>query len=144
MPERTIDVSASPEEVWALVSDSARFAGWLAPVQQLDGASDTPLAAGQSYDVAMTGRLPATSLRVHAVEPDQELRCTVGMHFTHAIGLAMRAEVRLTPADEGTSVTVELACNRVTGRMQEAVAGIDVGAAVTETADRIKQIMEAT
>jgi uncharacterized protein YndB with AHSA1/START domain len=92
----------------------------------------------------MTGRLPATSLRVHAVEPNQTLRCTVGMHFTHAIGLAMRAEVRVTPADDGTSVTVELACNPVTGRMQEAIAGINIGAALEETADRIKRTAEAS
>ncbi len=144
MPEQTTDVSASPEEVWALISDSRRTAEWLAPVRSLEGASDAPLAPGQSYKVSMTGRLPATSLRVHAVEPNQTLRCTVGMHFTHSIGLAMRAEVRLTPADAGTSVTVELACNPVTGRMQEAIAGINIGTALEETADRIKRTAEAS
>jgi uncharacterized protein YndB with AHSA1/START domain len=144
MPEQTTDVSASPEEVWALLSDTRRTAEWLAPVQTLDDASDSPLAVGQSYKVAMTGRLPATSLRVHAAEPNRELRCTVGMHFTHPIGLAMRAEVRLAPADAGTSVTVELACNPVTGRMQEAIAGINIGAALEETTDRIKRIVEAS
>ena len=143
VPETTIDVAATPEAIWAIVSDSTRTAEWLTPVRRLDGgALDAPLGAGQSFKVAVNGRVPAPSLRVQAVEARRRLRCTIGPGFAHSLGLAMRVEVRLSPTQAGTSVTVEMACNRVTGRLQKAISGIDVGAAAAASAAQLKQVAE--
>ena len=143
MPETTTEVAATSEDIWAIVSNSTRTAEWLAPIHTLDGASaDVPFAAGQAFRVALNGRVPASSLRVQAVEPGRRLRFTVGPSFAHALGLAMRAEVRLTPTETGTSVTVEIACNPVTGRFQKAVSGMHVGAAAAASAADLKQMAE--
>ena len=92
--------------------------------------------------MALNGRVPASSLRVQAVELGRHLRCTVGPNFAHRLGLAMRVEVRLAPTETGTSVTVEIACNPVTGRLQKAVSGIEVWAAAAASAANLKQLAE--
>ncbi len=143
VPETTLEVGATSDDIWAIVSDSTRIAEWLSTIRRLEGASaDVSFAAGQAFEVAMNGRVPASSLRVRAVEPGRRLRWTVGPNFAHPVGLAMRAEVRLTPTETGTSVTVEIACNRLTGRLQEAISGIDVGTAAAASAANLKQIAE--
>ena len=143
VPEKTLEVGATSDEIWAIVSDGTRTAEWLAPIRWLEGASaDAPFAAGQTFKVELNGRVPASSLKVRAVEPGRRLRWTAGPNFAHPLGLAMRAEVRLTPTETGTSVTVELACNRLMGRLQEAISGIDVGAAAAASAANLKQIAE--
>ncbi len=143
MAETTTEVAATSEDIWAIVSNSTRIAEWLAPIRTLYGASaDVPFAAGQAFKVALNGRVPAPSLRVQAVEPERRLRFTIGPNFAHPLGLAMRAEVRLTPTETGTSLTVEIACNPVTGRLQEAISGIDAGAAAAASAAHLKQMAE--
>lgn len=143
VPETTLEVGATSDLIWAIVSDSTRTAEWLAPIRWLEDASgDAPFAAGQSFKVALNGRVPPSSLKVRAVEPGRRLRWTVGPNFAHPLPLAMHAEVRLTPTETGASVTVELACNRLTGRLQEAISGIDIGAAAAASAANLKQIAE--
>ena len=143
VPETTLEVGATSDDIWAIVSDSTRTAEWLAPIRWLEGASaDAPFAAGQASKVALNGRVPAAFLKVRAVEPGRVLRWTVGPNFAHPRGLAMRAEVRLTPTETDTFVTVELACNRLTGRLQEAISGIEVGTAAAASAANLKQIAE--
>ncbi len=138
-------MAATPEAVWAIVSDRARTTEWLTPIRALDSPSGAaPFKAGQSFKVALNGRVPVPSLKVQAVEEGRRLRWTIGPGFAHALGLAMRAEVRLTPTDTGTSVTVEIACNPVTGRLQELISGIDVGAAAVDSAAQLKHAAEAS
>ena len=69
MPEETTHVAATPEVVWAIVSNSARTAEWLTPIQRVDGVERTDgFTVGQSIKVSMNGRVPVPSLKVQAVE----------------------------------------------------------------------------
>ncbi len=143
MPVGTTDVAASPAEIWAIVSDPSRITEWLAPIRTLDRASpDVPFAPGQAFKVSLHGRVPPSSLRVRAVQAERHFSCAVGPGFAHALGLAMRADVRLAPTDAGTSVTVEIACNRIMGPLQQAISGMDVAAATAESAARLKELVE--
>ena len=48
MPETTTEVAATPEAIWAIVSDSTRTAEWRTPIRKLDGAfADVPFAAAR-------------------------------------------------------------------------------------------------
>ena len=145
MPAETTEIAATPEQVWAIVGDVSRTAEWLAPIQTLEaGAMEAPLAVGQSYKVAMNGRVPAASMKVRAVEAGIRLRCTMGPGFAHPLGLAMRAEVSLRPTETGTAVTVDLSCNPVTGRLQERISGIDSRAAAEASAAQLKRLVEGS
>jgi uncharacterized protein YndB with AHSA1/START domain len=145
VPVETTEISATPEEVWAVVGDVSRTAEWLAPIRTLEaGATGAPLAVGQSYKVAMNGRVPAASMMVRAVEVESRLRCTIGPGFAHPLGLAMRAEVSLRATETGTAVTVDLSCNPVTGRLQQRISGIDPGAAAGESVAQLKRLVEGS
>jgi carbon monoxide dehydrogenase subunit G len=46
----TIDIDATPEEVWDVVMDPARLGDWVSAHRKVTGAPETPLDPGDSFD----------------------------------------------------------------------------------------------
>ena len=96
----TIAIAATPENVWAVLTDLASYSQWHPMYQAATGH----LAAGSTLTITSThpatGRPIIAKVKVLTAEPDTELRWTSKM-----LGLPISERIfRLSPAGDGTSL----------------------------------------
>ena len=96
----TIEIAATPENVWAVLTDLASYAEWHPMYQAATGH----LAAGSTLTITSThpstGRAMTAKVKVLTAEPDTELRWTSKM-----LGLPISERIfRLSPTGDGTSL----------------------------------------
>ena len=96
----TIEIAATPENVWAVLTDLASYAQWHPMYQAATGH----LAAGSTLTITSThpstGRPMTAKVKVLTAEPDTELRWTSKM-----LGLPISERIfRLSPTADGTSM----------------------------------------
>jgi uncharacterized protein YndB with AHSA1/START domain len=98
--ETTIDIAASPEEVWALAMDPERLADWVTIHRRLDDHSDGRLRTG--YEMEQTLCLRGVNFKVKW----ELVRCEEPFHAEwHGRGPARshaETEYRLAPTGDGT------------------------------------------
>ena len=126
----TIEIAASPENVWAVLTDLASYPKWHPVYQAVTGQ----LAAGSTLTITSThpasGRSMTAKVKVLAAEPDTELRWV-----SRLLGLTISERIfRLSPAAGGTSL-MQAATYRGLGR--------DRGRAMIKTISRIEGGFEA-
>jgi uncharacterized protein YndB with AHSA1/START domain len=96
----SIDIAASPEEVWALVMDPTRLRDWVTIHRALHDHDDGPPRRG--YTMEQTLHLRGVNFKVHW----ELVACEAGHHAEwHGRGPARshaETEYRLTPTDGGT------------------------------------------
>jgi uncharacterized protein YndB with AHSA1/START domain len=138
-------INASLEEVWNVVSDGHRLPDWLTPISTVRSVDDEgTLADGSTLKVKMVGRVPpGQRVAVKEAEPGQKMSLAVGPAFAHALGIAMRADLNLKPADGGTLATVDFACHPITGPLQRRISGMNLVKHVRSTARQLKAAAEA-
>ncbi|GAC1571629.1 MAG: hypothetical protein NVS3B7_01920 [Candidatus Elarobacter sp.] len=92
--ERTAEATspASPERVWAVLTDGLRWSAWNPGVEWM--TVEGPLAPGSVMTMKPRGA-PQTALRIEAVVPDRLLALVV----TFGPLATMRLRWELTPAD---------------------------------------------
>ena len=96
----TIEIAATPANVWAVLTDLASYAQWHPMYQAATGH----LAAGSTLTITSThpstGRAMTAKVKVLTAEPDTELRWTSKM-----LGLPISERIfRLSPTGDGTSL----------------------------------------
>jgi len=96
----TIEIAATPENVWAVLTDLASYAQWHPMYQAATGH----LAAGSTLTITSThpstGRAMTAKVKVLTAEPVTELRWTSKM-----LGLPISERIfRLSPTGDGTSL----------------------------------------
>jgi hypothetical protein len=94
----TVEIAATPDHVWAVLSDLASYPRWHPVFLSVTGQ----LAAGNTLTITTThptsGRTITGKVRVRAVEPDRELRWVSKM-----AGVTISERVfALSPAAAGT------------------------------------------
>lgn len=119
--EYSLETTASPEPVWALLSDVAGWGAWNAGIETIE--LDGPVAVGAIFRMQPTGMDMLTSM-VAELEPNRLLTDVTDMG-----GLVIRVAHRLEPmAGGGTSITFRV---EVSGSAADAL-GEQVGTAVSE------------
>ncbi|GAA3199473.1 SRPBCC family protein [Actinocorallia longicatena] len=99
--ERSVDIKASADHVWTILTDVARWPTWTDSMVALDLVAGTELAPGSQVRIRQP-RLPVTVWTVTEFTP--------GTHFTWASAtpaLTSVAAHHLIPGEDGT-VTVRL------------------------------------
>ena len=96
----TIEIAATPENVWAVLADLANYAKWHPVYLGVTGQ----LAAGSTLTITTThpatGRTMTAKVKVRTAEPSRELRWV-----SKLAGVTISERVfRLTPAAGGTSL----------------------------------------
>ena len=137
----TIEIAATPENVWAVLTDMASYPQWHPMYQALTGQ----MAAGSTLTITSThpasGRSMTAKVKVLAAEPGTELRWV-----SKLLGLTISERTfRLSPAVGGTAL-MQAATYRGLGRsrsraMIKTVTRIENGFAAINEA--IKQQAEA-
>jgi uncharacterized protein YndB with AHSA1/START domain len=109
--EVSVDISASPERVWAVLVDVERWPDWTPSMTRVQRRDHSPFGLGSAVRMKQP-RLPATVWRVTAFEPGRSFSWTA-----RGPGVQTEAGHRLAPGADG-SVTVTL-----TIRQSGALAG---------------------
>ena len=96
----TIEIAATPENVWAVLTDLASYSQW----HPMYKAATGQLAAGSTLTITSThptsGRPMTAKVKVLSAEPDTELRWASKM-----LGLPISERTfRLSPTADGTSL----------------------------------------
>ncbi len=139
------EISAPPEVVWSLVCDGNRLPEWLTPISQVRSVEDEGvLSDGSTVKVKMVGNVPpGQRISVKEVVPGEKIRLVVGPAFAHALGLAMRVDLKLEPTEDGTLATVDFTCHPVMGPLQRRISGMDMTKHVRSTTRHLKEAVES-
>ena len=94
----TIEIAATPENVWAVLADLANYAKW----HPMYGGVTGQLAAGSTLTITTThpktGRTMTAKVNVRSAEPGTELRWA-----SRLLGVTIsKRTFRLSPAADGT------------------------------------------
>jgi uncharacterized protein YndB with AHSA1/START domain len=95
--ERSIDIDAPPERVWAVMSDIERWPEWTASVTKGELLQPGPLALGSEARISQP-RFGTWTWRVTAIEPGASFTWETGRP-----GTRMVATHTVTPRGEGGS-----------------------------------------
>lgn len=101
--ERTIEISAPPERIWAVMSDVARWPEWTPSVTSVEMLDGGPFRVGTRARVKQP-RLPAAVWTVTAVDPGRRFTwesvvpglTSVGDHRIEVRGTSSMTRVTLT------------------------------------------------
>ena len=126
----TIEIAATPQNVWAVLVDLASYSQW----HPMYKAATGQLAAGSTLTITSThptsGRPMTAKVKVLSAEPDTELRWASKM-----LGLPISERTfRLSPTADGTSLE-QAGTYRGIGRSHSRVTA--------KTIDRIQESFEA-
>lgn len=100
--EHSIDINATPDRIWQVMSDIERWPEWTPSVLSVTKLSDGPLARGTTARVHARGT-PESTWTVSALIPAKSF--TWG---TTVRGAATTAGHVIEPADDGSRVTLSL------------------------------------
>ncbi len=103
--ETSIDIRATPDDVWAVLVDVERWPVWTASMSEVKRLGEGTLAVGTRVRIKQP-RLPATVWEVTSLEARRAFTWKAT-----APGVVSVADHRLAPASDG-SVTVTLALRR--------------------------------
>ena len=139
------EISAPPEAVWSLVCDGNRLPEWLTPISQVRSVEDEGvLSDGSTVKVKMVGNVPpGQQVAVKEIVPGEKIRLVVGPAFAHALGIAMRVDLKLEPTEDGTLATVDFTCHPVTGPLQRRISGMNMTKHVRSTTQHLKEAAES-
>jgi uncharacterized membrane protein len=101
--ERTIEISAPPERIWAIMSDVARWPEWTPSVTSVEMLDDGPFRIGMRARIKQP-RLPTAVWTVTAVDPGRRFTwqniapglTSVGDHRIEVRGTSSVSRVTLT------------------------------------------------
>ncbi len=141
----TTKISAPPAAVWSLVSDGNRLPEWPTPISQVRSVEDAGvLSDGSTVKVKMVGNVPpGQKVSVKEIVPGEKIRLVVGPAFAHALGIAMRVDLKLEPTEDGTLATVDFTCHPVAGPLQRRISGMNMAKHVRSTTQHLKEAAES-
>ena len=100
--EVTVTIDASPERVWAVLSDVERWHEWTASITSVTPLDAGAFGAGSRARVKQPG-FPAATWTVTEWSPDENFTWTA-----RAPGVTTVADHGLTPGPDGTTTTLTL------------------------------------
>jgi hypothetical protein len=98
----TVEISAPPEQVWAVMSDIERWPEWTASVTRIERLDGGPLAVGHRVRIRQP-KLPPAVWRVTLLEPGRGFSWVtrspgvraIGSHWVEPAGPGSRAHLSL-------------------------------------------------
>ena len=109
----SVQINASADKVWGIVSDGSRLPQWLSPVGSVEKIEpDGPLAEGSQLEVAI-GNLGGAKIKIKDAQASRSLRWTAGpflayMMMMPMIAPLMRMMTGLKFADEAPATVQKL------------------------------------
>ena len=123
--ESTVQINASTDKVWDLVSNGDRLGDWLSPIRGVDSIEPTgPLAAGTNV-TATIGNMGGASLKFKQAEAGRKLRWTAGPFMAHMMMMPMKAELNLEARGEQTAATITIKTNPMIAPIMKMMTGLN-------------------
>ncbi len=145
MPKHTatVEINASPDKVWAIVSDGARLTEWLTPVRGVDSVDPQgPLKVGSQIEATL-GKAGGAQLRIKEAQQGRRLRWAAGPAMAHMMRMPMHVELDLEPRGESTAATITFKANPMIAPLMKMMSGLNLGAEAPNTVQKLKQVVEA-
>jgi uncharacterized protein YndB with AHSA1/START domain len=100
--ESIVQIAAPPEQVWATITDTRRYAEWVENTDEVVGASSQVATTGVTYEERNTVAGPVKGRSRWRVESVDGQRHTVHTGEGIAVVKGMRLEMTVLPDGEGT------------------------------------------
>jgi carbon monoxide dehydrogenase subunit G len=138
--ERTADVGAPADQVYAFLADIGNLPRWMSGVSRAELTSTGPLGVGSTAVVErrLLGQHIRADLRVSALDPDRRIVLT-----TEASGIRVEASVAIQPIDaERSRVTFGMVME-ATSFFMRTVEPMVARAAEDDISDSLDRLQEA-
>jgi uncharacterized membrane protein len=138
--ETSIDIDRPVGDVWAYVSNVARWPEWRTTITSIDPPSELTVGARFTGTTRLIGRTWRWGLELTMVEPGQRLAYDVVSGVVRPT-----VEYRLEPADGGCRFTMSGSVERmgVVGRILQPMAEPTLRRESTEHIANLKRLLEA-
>jgi carbon monoxide dehydrogenase subunit G len=141
--ESTVQINASSDKVWEVVTNGDRLADWLSPVHGVDSIDPQgPLAAGTQVE-ATIGKLGGAKLKFQEADKGRTLRWTAGPFMAYMMMMPMKVQLDLEPRGDQTSATITFKTNPMIAPLMKMMTGLNFAEEATATAQKLKQATEA-
>ena len=141
--ESTVQINASTDKVWGVVSNGDRLGDWLSPIRGVDSVEPAgPLAAGSKV-TATIGNLGGASLKFKEAEAGRTLRWTAGPMMAYMMMMPMKAELNLEARGEQTAATITITSNPMIAPIMKMMTGLNFADEAVATGIKLKQASEA-
>ena len=137
----TADVSASPDALWAVLSDPSRNSEWLQMHQGFVGEAPAGFTAGQSFGqkVKVLGMPADVTWTVRDVDPAHRLH----LSGTGPMGIGLAATYLVEPAGDGSKVSVTMDFSGGAVMMVGSQLESEVGASLRASMEKLKALVGA-
>lgn len=108
MPKHTAsaEIAATPDQVWAVVSDGDRLSEWLTPVKGVDSVEPAgPLAKGSQVEATL-GNIGGAKLKIKEADASRRLKWSAGPFLAHMMRMPMIVELNLKAQGESTTASI--------------------------------------
>lgn len=140
----TVQINASPDKVWEVISDGKRLPDWLTPIRGVDTVEPQgPLAAGTQVE-ATIGNLGGAKLKFKEAEKGRKLRWTAGPFMAYMMMMPMKIQVDLEPRGDNTSVTITFKTAMMIAPLMKMMTGLNFGEEAPNTVQKLKQVVEGS
>ena len=140
----SIDIAASPERVWQVVTDLKRLDEWVSIHRDFPAPPPADVMEGTSFQQTLSVAGTPFAVDWTATEVDSPQRLT--WHGTGPAGTTAQTTYSLVAAGDGTRFEYENEFKLPAGKVGEAVSGVVSGQAEREANDslaRLKALAEA-
>lgn len=140
----TVQINASPDKVWDVISDGKRLTDWLTPIRGVDTVEPQgPLAAGTQVE-ATIGNLGGAKLKFKEAEKGRRLRWTAGPFMAYMMMMPMKIQVDLEPRGDNTSATITFKTAMMIAPLMKMMTGLNFGDEAQATVQKLKQVVEGS
>ncbi len=134
----SIDIAASPERVWELVTDLGRLDEWVSIHRDFPTPPPAHVAQGTSFEQTLTVAGTPFSVNWTATEVDGPQR--LSWHGTGPAGATAQTTYSLAAAGDGTRFDYDNEFMLPAGKVGEAVSGVVAGQAEREANDSLSRL----
>ncbi len=144
MPKHTAsaEIAATPDQVWAVVSDGNRLSEWLTPVKGVDSVQPGgPLAKGSTLEATL-GNVGGAKLKIKDAEAGRLLKWSAGPFLAHMMRMPMIVELNLEGRGESTTASITFKSSMMMAPMMGMMTGLKFADEAPATVQALKAAVE--
>ncbi len=131
-------ISATPDEVWAVVSDGNQLANWLSPVGGVDTVEPSGALAKGTKIEASIGNVGGARLNIKEADAGKRLKWSAGPFIAHMMRMPMIVELTLEARGESTTATISYGSNPMMAPLMGMMTGLKFADEAPKTVQALK------
>jgi hypothetical protein len=135
-------ISATPDQVWAVVSNGNRLPDWLTPVGTVDSIEPSGALAKGTQLEASIGNIGGAKLKIKEADAGRRLKWSAGPFIAHMMRMPMIVELELQARGESTTATITYKSNPMMAPLMGMMTGLKFGDEAAKTVQALKAAVE--